>query len=103
MQIQKENIIDQFYEYYIYDFPIIVKKISENKFDVNYSKLVRLLHEEKSKRYNKPINNRAKNMSFKDYIKTEKLNHMNIHNKFYINTRSLRKNRWFIPPRKKIY
>ena len=72
MQIQKQHITDQFYEYYIYDFPIIVKEISENRFDVNYSKLVGLLYEEKCRRCNKVINENTLRSSFINYINTEK-------------------------------
>ena len=71
MQIQKECITNQFYEYYIYDFPMNVKEISENKFDVNYSKLVELLYEERCKRYNQPIKDNTKKTVFTDYIKTK--------------------------------
>lgn len=86
MQIQKQYITDQIYEYYIYDFPIIVKEISENRFDVNYSKLAGLLYEEKYKKINKVINENSKRNVFKDYIKTE--NFMN-HIKNYMETHNI--------------
>jgi len=85
MQIKKQYITDQFYEYYIYNFPIIVKEISENRFDVNYSKLIGLLYEEKCRRCNKVINENSKKMAFTDYIKSENfmnhiINYMETHN-----------------------
>lgn len=85
MQIKKQYIIDQFYEYYIYNFPIIVKEISENRFDINYSKLIRLLCEEKYKHCNKPIGETTKKYISRDYIKSKNfmnhvINYMEIHN-----------------------
>ena len=104
MLFQKENISDQFGRYTFRNIRIIIGEISENKFKINYIKLIKLLSEGKCKRYNKPINDNFKNILFKNYIKNQKnMNYMNIHNKIYINTKSLRKNRWFIPPRKRLY
>lgn len=85
MRFQKRYITDQFCEYYIYDFPIIVKEISKNKFDVNYSKLLGLLYEEKYKCLNKPIDENRKINVFRDYIRTENfmyrlINYINVHN-----------------------
>ena len=102
MTFQKEHISGPFHRYNIRNIPMVVKEISENRFNINYSKLIRLLYEEECKHYNKPIKDNTKKMAFIYYIKIEKLNHMNNYNKFYINTRSLGKNRWFIPPRKKL-
>ena len=89
MQIQKEYITNQFYEYYIYDFPMTVKEISENKFDVNYSKLVELLYEEKCKRYNKPVNEGTKKHIFKNYIITENFMNRII---YYMKTHNIKHN-----------
>ena len=85
MSFQKEHISGSFYHYIIRNIPMIIKKISENQFDINYSKLVGLLYEEKCKRQNKPIKNDTRKMVFTDYIKTENfMNHviyyMEIHN-----------------------
>lgn len=85
MTFQKENITGKFYRYNIRNIQMVVKEISENKFDINYSKLVGLLYEEKCKHHNKPVNENTKKMVFTDYIKTENfINHiiyyMEIHN-----------------------
>ena len=85
MPFQKENIIGPFYQYIIRNIPMIIKKISETRFDINYSKLVGLLHEEKCKRHNKPINESTKKHIFKKYIITENfmdhiIYYMEIHN-----------------------
>ena len=40
MSYQEKHIIGQFYEYTIRDIPMIVKKINDNKFDINYTKLI---------------------------------------------------------------
>lgn len=77
MSFQKENISGSFYQYVIRNIPMIIKKISETRFDINYSKLVGLLYEERCKRHNKPIKEDTKKMAFTDYIKTENfMNHI---------------------------
>lgn len=85
MSFQKQHIQDDFYQYIIRNIPVIIKEISENKFDINYSKLVGLLNEEKYKRQNKFIDKDTKAHTFQKYIVTENfMNHiiyyMEIHN-----------------------
>ena len=85
MTFQKEHITGLFYQYIIRNIPMVVKEISNTKFDINYSKLVGLLYEEKCKRLNKQINENTKKMAFTNYIKTENfMNHiiyyMDVHN-----------------------
>ena len=68
MQFQERPINGVFYEYIIRGIPMVVKKISENRFDINYSKLVNLLYENVWKQKNKPINKQAIKQKFHNYI-----------------------------------
>ena len=77
MTFQKEHITGLFYQYIIRNIPMVVKEISNIRFDINYSKLIGLLYKEKCKRYNQPINENTKTMAFTNYIKTENfINHI---------------------------
>ena len=86
MSFQKEHITGLFYQYIIRNIPMIIKEITENRFDVNYSKLVGLLYEEKCKRRNQPVKEDTKRKAFRDYIRTE--NFMN-HIIYYMETHDI--------------
>ena len=71
MSYQEKHITGQFYEYTIRDIPLIVKIINDNKFDINYSKLINKMC--LSKGYSKDNANHA----FRDFIKTNNfINHV---------------------------
>lgn len=77
MSFQKEHIMGLFYRYNIRNISMVVKQISETRFDINYSKLVGLLYEEKCQRKKEPINKNTKKHIFQKYIITEKfMNHV---------------------------
>ena len=83
MSYQEKHITGQFYEYTIRDIPMIVKKINDNKFDINYAKLINRIC--LSKGYSKNNSDHA----FRDFITTNNfINHII----YYFETRDIQHN-----------
>ena len=85
MSFQKEYITGKFYQYIIRNIPMIIKEISDTKFDINYSKLVRLLYEEECKELNQTKSEQYLGKVFSDFIGTKGfirhiINYFEIHN-----------------------
>lgn len=89
MSFQKEHIVENFYEYTVMGIPVTIKEISENRFDINYSKLVGLLYENELINNDKIVNKKHKTTLFRDYIKTDKFIH---HVICYLNSHNIKYN-----------